>query len=658
MMNEIIWLPVLLPFLAAAVAPLAVHTRRMRAPFLIGVTGLELICAAYLLLAGQDASAQLPHYRIALTAQDFHGLYLTVTAALWLCAALMAIPYFKEHTQDLGSFDAFFFLTLGATAGVFLSADLITLLIFFEIMSVASFVWVIHDRTRRAAHAAGVYLGIAIFGGMAALMGILLVDHAAGTTVISEIAASGALADHRTELIVAGFLLLIGFGAKAGLFPLHVWLPLAHPVAPAPASALLSGILTKTGVWGALIIVAQILPGVSLFFGVLLAAALITMVLGAVLALLSSDLKYTLACSSLSQIGFILTGVAMLGFLGAENSSAAYGVIAYMLNHSVVKIVLFLAAGAFFCARHTLNLTELRGAGKGHPVLHVAFLLGAASLCGIPCTLGYVGKTLIHESIVEYSAQGGSIFSVVEWVFLLSGGLTVAYMTKLYICLFWQKPLGTVDADSPLSAAAGISVAVPALLLLSGVLPALAIEPLCRIGLPFLSGREFAEPVSYFSLRNLSGFLISAAAGAVVYLLVVRRVLIHDGSYRDADASLPSLTDRVYLPLCRNSVTALTVLCRVPDQAVDLCAYLLRRYVLYGTAPRRYHPHKLLVRIGEMIDRRRKPAEGEPAASAVLIQWWEAAADTTRRVLGNFSFALLMTCLGISVLLIYLFIIA
>src|SRR5699024_5013413 len=146
--------------------------------------------------------------------------------------------------------------------------------------------------------------------------------------------------EKRTALYAAGGLALAGFGAKAGMFPLHIWLPKAHPVAPAPASALLSGILTKSGVFGILLLSRYLFWAELSWSQVVLALGVVTMVLGAVLALFSIDLKRTLACSSMSQIGFILVGVAMQGFLGHENALAAWGTVLHMLNHSLIKLVL------------------------------------------------------------------------------------------------------------------------------------------------------------------------------------------------------------------------------------------------------------------------------------------------------------------------------
>ena len=198
-----------------------------------------------------------------------------------------------------------------------------------------------------------------------------------------------------------GVCALVGFGAKAGMFPLHIWLPKAHPVAPAPASALLSGILTKSGVFGIIGISCWLFDGVPGWGNLLLIPAVITMFLGAVLAVFSVDLKRTLACSSMSQIGFILTGVSMCVLLGEHGSIAACGAVLHILNHSLIKLTLFVAAGVVYFNVHSLDLNDVRGFGKDKPLLKLAFLSGACSIAGIPGFGGYISKTLLHEGIVE-----------------------------------------------------------------------------------------------------------------------------------------------------------------------------------------------------------------------------------------------------------------
>ena len=198
-----------------------------------------------------------------------------------------------------------------------------------------------------------------------------------------------------------------------------------------------------------MILTAYLFLGSAAWGALILLLGVCTMVIGALLALLSMDLKRTLACSSVSQIGFILVGVGMSGLLGEENALAMRGSLLHMVNHSLIKLVLFMAAGVVFMNVHKLDLNEIRGFGRRKPLLNGIFLMGALGIGGIPLWNGYISKTLLHESIVEYttlirSGRVTGLFTAsfmkgIEWIFLISGGLTIAYMTKLYVCLFLER---------------------------------------------------------------------------------------------------------------------------------------------------------------------------------------------------------------------------
>ncbi|MBO4360881.1 MAG: sodium:proton antiporter, partial [Eubacteriaceae bacterium] len=178
----------------------------------------------------------------------FRKIYMLIISFMWMISALFSHDYFRGE-EELSRYYFFSLMTLGAISGVFLADDLMTALVFFEIMSFASCPWVVQEESRDALKAGETYLAVAVIGGLAALMGLMLLYSTLGTLSLGEIyERSLALADRRI-LYISGGLILFGFGAKAGMFPLHIWLPKAHPVAPSPASALLSGVLTKAGVW-------------------------------------------------------------------------------------------------------------------------------------------------------------------------------------------------------------------------------------------------------------------------------------------------------------------------------------------------------------------------------------------------------------------------
>ena len=586
-MNMLLPALVALPLLAAVPAyALSRKKAGWGISLMIAVTFVEFVIAGYLFISAQHASFSLKGFiglDINLTGDGFRTLYALVAAFMWLMTSLFTRQYLS-HGHAQGRYCLFTLLTLGSTLGVFLSDDLLTAFLFFEILSFTSYCWVIHEETPGAMRAGQTYLAIAILGGMTMLMGLMLLHVRLGTLRFDRLAEAISTMD-KEQLYLPGALILTGFGAKAGMFPLHVWLPKAHPVAPAPASALLSGILTKVGIYGILVLSSRLFFDDLLWGNLLLGIGLINMMLGAVLALFSVDLKRTLACSSMSQIGFILFGIGMQGLLGEHNALAAQGTVLHMLNHSLIKLVLFMAAGVVYLNVHALNLNELKGYGRKRPGLMLIFLVGAASISGIPFFSGYASKTLLHESIIEYIAHlehlGHSAFwyQGAEWLFVITGGLTFCYMIKLFVVLFIEKHPSRQDAYdkagscmSPLSAFAlgGSAIVLFAL----GLRPEGMMTSLANRSLPFLFAHEPAHEVHFLAWINLYGGGKSLFLGVILYFTLVRKWLItKDKSgfkvYMNRWPAWLDLEDRVYRPFVQGLVGAGLLLCAPLDKLMD-----------------------------------------------------------------------------------------
>ena len=507
----------------------------------------------------------------------FRIIYVLIAIVMWAVCGLFSLEYMR-HYGNRRRYYVFFWITFLATAGVFLSADLYTTFIFFEIMSFTSYVWVAFDERKESLRAAETYLAVAVIGGLVMLMGLFLLYDMTGTlemdglgrAVEEVLSGNGVYGSGGTgRLYAAGGLLLFGFGAKAGCFPLHIWLPKAHPVAPAPASALLSGILTKAGVFG-IVVVSCVMFGTDGNWGLLVAVlGFITMFLGALLALFSVNLKRTLACSSVSQIGFILTGIGMCCLLksaGQGNGLAVRGTFLHMVNHSMFKLVLFLCAGVVFMNLHQLDLNDIRGFGRKKPALLFCFLMGALGISGIPMWSGYVSKTLLHEGIVEYgemlargmgpasgsligSAGGGvhpaggiygisavlgapAVWKAAEWLFLLTGGMTLAYMLKLFIALFVDRhPVRQQEFDAMSSGymnpvSRTVLCICAAVIPVFGSCPHLFMDRAADLGQGFFQGDLLGHKVPYFAAGNLKGAAITIGIGIVLYMAVVRGLLM------------------------------------------------------------------------------------------------------------------------------------
>ncbi len=610
MNSALLFIPVFYP-MAGAILSYAMgrKTKKGRDHFVsfIGITEFLLLLAAVILLREAEASAPaLCGMGLTLKLDGFRGLYALTAAFMWMMTLLFSGEYFTRY-RNRNRYYLFQLVTLGAVQGVFLSADLYTTFVFFEVMSFTSYVWVAQDERKESLRAAETYLAVAVIGGMALLMGLALLHTYTGTLDISSLPGACRDSGDKKKLYLAGALMLSGFGAKAGAFPLHIWLPKAHPVAPAPASALLSGILTKSGIYGILVITCYLFSGDQNWGTLILILGVITMFSGAVLAVFSVDLKRTLACSSMSQIGFILVGTAMLCLLGEHGGLAAGGIFLHMMNHSLIKLVLFMAAGVVFMNLHKLDLNEIRGFGRGKPFLNITFLMGALGIGGIPLWNGYVSKTLLHESIIEYSKAPAYVF--VEWIFLISGGLTVAYMLKLYIAIFVEKNKDPeiqkkydamnhryINRQSML--AIGISAAVLPVL---GMTPTLTMARMAGSTMDFFRMHGEMHVPHFFSLECLKGGLISIIIGAAVYLLIIRNVFMKNEetetdhnpekkeisqkkqtnpgrkTYADLWPAWLDLENLVYRPLLQRVLPfAGCFISRICDSAVDSLIVLLR----------------------------------------------------------------------------------
>ncbi|MDY4191758.1 MAG: proton-conducting transporter membrane subunit [Oscillospiraceae bacterium] len=472
---------------------------------------------------------------LSFACDGFRTVMAVLAGYAWLSTTVASREYFG-HLRNRNRYYLFTLMTLGSTMGVFLAADLYTVFIFFEIMSFTSWVMVAQEETPEAQKASGTYLGMAVLGGLVTLMGLFMLYSSVGTLRLDELAGLVSQSENKPFLYTVGVLIFFGFAVKACIYPLHVWLPTAYLAAPAPATALLSSILSKAGVFGILAVSCNIFLHDTRWGNFLLVLAVLTMVTGALLAVFSINLKRTLACSSMSQLGFILTGIAMQCLLGPENALAAGGTILHLMNHTLIKIVLFLSAGVIFLNLESFDLNRIRGFGRKKPLLMTVFLMGVLAIAGVPLWSGYVSKTLLHESIVEYIAMAGLTagqavyYKAVEWLFLISGGLTVAYMTKLFVAVFVEKnPTEQARYDEKRRyvarpTAAVLTVTAAALPVL-GILPGLTMDRIAGLCRGFMHAEAPAHAVHYFSLVNLKGAVVSLLIGAAVYLLLVRPLL-------------------------------------------------------------------------------------------------------------------------------------
>ncbi len=348
-------------------------------------------------------------------------VFLFFTALLWLCAGIYAKGYLAEDRRR-DQFFAFFLVTMTGNLGLIMSLDLVSFYLFFVLMTFSAYGLVVHDRSDEARRAGLIYLVLAVIGEALLIAGLLLAASAAGSLNLQAISSAVAESPQRNITIA---LLLAGFGVKAGALPLHVWLPLAHPVAPTPASAVLSGAMIKAGLLGWLRFLPfgeAALPG---WGGVLLAAGLMAAYLGVALGLTQQNPKTVLAYSSISQMGLMTAG-AGLGFIDPAGWPAALGAITlYALHHGLSKGALFLGVGM------------ASGEGRAARVLFAAgLLLPALALAGAPLTSGAMAKVVLKKlaTAAPYPWPGA-----LGWMLAVASVGTAILMTHLLLLLLRPK---------------------------------------------------------------------------------------------------------------------------------------------------------------------------------------------------------------------------
>jgi hydrogenase-4 component B len=397
------------------------------------------------------------------------------SAILWFAASMHAFRY-MDHERSRTRFFTFMLLTESATLGIFMVQDFFSLYLFFEAMGLAAYLLVIHSQTDKARSAAAKYICMTIVGGLSLLAGIFLYLGYAGTVAFEPLAESAWLVG--PFKVLALICLIAGFGVKAGMVPLHIWLPDAHPAAPSPASALLSGVMIKAGAYGILRTVltffwqpavhaagahahgaaesgahgsAHVASGlaadVQMLGFAIIWIAVATMFIGMLLALVQKDIKRTLAYSSVSQMGYILFGIGCLGYLGVEGAMGMGGSLYHIINHAFFKGCFFLAAGSILYCAHELDMFKLGGLWRRMPLTTIFWSIAALGIMGIPLFNGFVSKTLLHHAIVESHeialhaglATAGWV-KAAEIMFIITSGGTIGYIAKMTYYTFFRRP--------------------------------------------------------------------------------------------------------------------------------------------------------------------------------------------------------------------------
>ena len=373
----------------------------------------------------------LPGIDLVLRADALSILFIVLSATLWLVTTIYAIGYL-EHSPNRSRFFGFFSLCVSTTMGIALAGNLITFLIFYELLTLCTYPLVVHRGTDKAMRGGRTYLVYTLTGGALLLLAVILLYVAAGPVEFTEGGALNSIAEQQPLFFsILFFMFIASLGVKAALVPLHGWLPRAM-VAPAPVSALLHAVaVVKAGAFGIARIVYD-LYGINTanqlgLLTPLLVAACLTVIVGSLLALFQDDMKKRLAYSTVSQVSYIILGVALFGPVGAA------GGLLHLVHQGVMKITLFFGAGNFAETLGIHKVSEMDGVGRRMPLTMAAFTVGALGMIGVPPTAGFISKWFLGS---------GSVFANVDWVIailMLSSLLNAGYFLPI-LYRAWFKP--------------------------------------------------------------------------------------------------------------------------------------------------------------------------------------------------------------------------
>lgn len=362
--------------------------------------------------------------------------FAMLVAIMWGLVGCYSYEY-MGHEENRQRFYFFYLASLGTLNGICYAGNYVTLYCFFELMTLLSMPMVLHSEKQDAIEAAKKYLLYSVFGASLGLAGYFFLTYYGTSTTftVGGVLDMAKVAGNETLVLSIALMTIIGFGAKAGMMPLHAWLPTAHPVAPSCASAVLSGVITKAGVL-AIIRVVYFQFGVDFIAGtwvqtVWIVLSLLTVLTGSMLAYKEKLLKKRLAYSTVSQVSYILFGLACC------NEVAFVGAMLHVVAHSLIKNVLFMSAGAIIVHGNCTKVDELKGIGKTMPKTMIAFTIASLGLVGIPPFIGFVSKWYLAQGALQSLSAPWSF--VGPAILLASALLTAGYLFTITIDAFFKE---------------------------------------------------------------------------------------------------------------------------------------------------------------------------------------------------------------------------
>ncbi|MEL7344131.1 MAG: Na+/H+ antiporter subunit D [Pseudomonadota bacterium] len=437
-MSWLLATPLVIPFLTAVLAFL---TRMSTSGRWISVAGnLILLLAAIILLAevlnegvvaGQMGGWAAP-FGITLVADGLSAVMVVITAITALAVSVYALADIGERSEHLG-YHALFNVLIGGVTGAFLTGDLFNLYVWFEVMLISSFGLLVLGGSKAQIDGGVKYVTLNLISTILFLSGIGLLYGITGTLNMADLAGKVAEVENQGLVTVIAMMFMVAFGVKAAVFPLFFWLPAAYHTPAFSVSAVFAGLLTKVGVYALIRMFTLVFNGDTGFtHEILLWVAGLTMLTGVLGAAAQNDIRKILSFHIVSQIGYMIMGLALLTPL------ALAGAVFYLVHHIIVKANLFLIAGVVERVAGSTDLKKIGGLYKTAPFLAILFFVPAFSLAGFPPLSGFWAKYVLVKAALD--DQGWIIAAVA----LVVGLLTIFSMTKIWAEAFWKNhPDGT-----------------------------------------------------------------------------------------------------------------------------------------------------------------------------------------------------------------------
>ena len=500
------WIPLVLfsPLIAGLLA-LVLPGARTRA--VVGLAGsLALLGAAIGLLAETSGGAIAyyhfgewpPPFAISYAADTLSAVMILVSALVSVGTAIFAFADIDVRSAKQG-YHGFVHIMIFGVCAAFLTADIFHLFVAFEILLIASFALVVQLGGRNAYEGGLKYVVLNLFASLLFLSGVGLLYGMLGSLNMADLAQLARAHENPAQLSLAGALLCAAFSIKAGLFPLYFWLPASYHV-PSPAvSAIFAGLLTKVGVYALFRVIPLIFAADwSYFQAWLLPIANFTMVLGVFGAVTQKNLRRLLSFHIISQIGYIILGLALFTPL------ALAGAVLYLIHNILVKTNLFFIAGYIEQLRGTGNLKYLGGLYKEKPGLALLFLLSALSLGGLPPLSGFWAKYMVVRAAIEAEAYISVFFA------LFTGFFTLFCMMKVWTEVFWKKAPGEENADAtparpPQPGRGAVFAAIFTIVAFNGLALAVGLYPEPILALADQAAAQLIDPSAY--IRQVLGSL-------------------------------------------------------------------------------------------------------------------------------------------------------